>query len=162
MMLAATFRSSTSSCGTGSTKQGGVVAEHQQSLFGKMSLESSQQKTTPSGVSSEDCLGAMTPLKLKTASGLKQAFCVQKPSEWVGESLTPNTLPWLNGVGESFSLPCLVNLSQVLEVADVHPRYFLSAKACSGILRRAERRGKELPEQLRLALAATADHQTTT
>ena len=31
-------------------------------------------------------------------------------------------------------------------------RYKLSAKACSGILRRAEKRGKELPEILRTAL----------
>lgn len=132
------------------------MADHQQSLFGKTSPESSQQKTTPLGASSEDCLGAMTPLKLKTANGLKQAFCVQKPSEWVGESLTPSTLPWLNGVGESFSLPCLVNLSQVLEVEDVHPRYFLSAKACLGILRRAKSRGKALPEMLQAALERVA------
>ena len=33
-----------------------------------------------------------------------------------------------------------------------HPKYYLSAKACLGILRRAEKRGKELPEILRLAL----------
>ena len=31
-------------------------------------------------------------------------------------------------------------------------KYFLSAKACAGILRRAEKKGKKLPEKLRLAL----------
>ena len=42
-------------------------------------------------------------------------------------------------------------LSQILE--DSPPRkYCLSAKACDGILRRAERRGKELPPELKKAL----------
>jgi site-specific DNA-cytosine methylase len=42
-------------------------------------------------------------------------------------------------------------LSQVLE-ATAPPRFSLSAKAASGILRRAERRGKTLPEALKTAL----------
>ena len=42
-------------------------------------------------------------------------------------------------------------LSQILE--DSAPRkYYLSAKACAGILNRANKRGKELPEILRQAL----------
>ena len=44
-------------------------------------------------------------------------------------------------------------LSQILEECP-HPRYSLSAKACDGILRRAERRNKELPDALRIALEA--------
>lgn len=35
-------------------------------------------------------------------------------------------------------------------------KFYLSPKACSGILRRAEKRGRELPEQLRQALAQVA------
>ena len=35
---------------------------------------------------------------------------------------------------------------------NVPEKYFLSEKACQGVLRRAERRGKELPTPLRLAL----------
>jgi hypothetical protein len=46
------------------------------------------------------------------------------------------------------------SLSDILETGDVPQRYFLSAKACAGILRRAEKRGKLLPEQLRNALLA--------
>ena len=42
-------------------------------------------------------------------------------------------------------------LSQILEDT-AHPKYSLSAKACLGILRRAEKRGKELPSELREAL----------
>ena len=33
-----------------------------------------------------------------------------------------------------------------------HPKYYLTRKACLGILRRASERGKRLPEQLRIAL----------
>lgn len=43
------------------------------------------------------------------------------------------------------------HLSQILE-AEPHPKYCLSAKACQGILDRAARRGKDLPEALKAAL----------
>ena len=42
-------------------------------------------------------------------------------------------------------------LSQIL-VDEAHPKYSLSAKACQGILNRANRRGKKLPEILQKAL----------
>jgi hypothetical protein len=45
-------------------------------------------------------------------------------------------------------------LSDILETGDVPQRYFLSATACKGILRRAAKRGKELPEPLMRALEA--------
>lgn len=45
-------------------------------------------------------------------------------------------------------------LWQILQ-ADAPEKYYLSAKACAGILRRAERRGKTLPKMLREALEET-------
>lgn len=42
-------------------------------------------------------------------------------------------------------------LSQILEDSP-HQKYYLSAKACRGILNRAARRGKDLPEALKAAL----------
>ena len=42
-------------------------------------------------------------------------------------------------------------LSQIL-VDDPLPKYSLSARACEGILKRAEKRGKELPRELKEAL----------
>ena len=42
-------------------------------------------------------------------------------------------------------------LSQILEVTP-HPKYSLSARACQGILNRAEKRGKKLPELLEKTL----------
>lgn len=50
------------------------------------------------------------------------------------------------------------SLSDVLEpTADVPPKFFLSERACRGILRRAEKRGRELPCQLQLALTEAAN-----
>ena len=48
------------------------------------------------------------------------------------------------------------SLSDVLETGDVPQRYFLSAKACRGILRRAEKRGKDLPAALKSALQSVS------
>lgn len=59
-----------------------------------------------------------------------------------GECLTLSTLEF-----PSVAVAC--SLSDILETGAVPQRFFLSAKACAGILRRAEKRGKELPQQLR-------------
>ena len=69
------------------------------------------------------------------------------------ECLMLNTLEWP-------SAAAVCSLSDILETGDVPPRYFLSAKACRGILRRSERRGKTLPGQLQAALLAVAEDQS--
>ena len=65
---------------------------------------------------------------------------------WPGGFLTLSTLEYPSAGGESSSL------RDVLETQPVPPKFYLSAKACEGILRRAERRGKKLPEPLERAL----------
>ena len=50
-------------------------------------------------------------------------------------------------------------MSQIL-LAQVPETYYLSPKACLGILRRASARGKELPEVLKLALERQANGLT--
>ena len=57
----------------------------------------------------------------------------------------------MRNTGEYPSAAKESTLSQILE-ADAPKKYYLSAKACAGILRRAERRGKALPPMLREAL----------
>lgn len=52
------------------------------------------------------------------------------------------------------------SLSGILETGEVDRRFFLSAKACKGILRRAEKRGKALPTILRRALEQVAEDST--
>ena len=80
--------------------------------------------------------------------------------------LVPSSGRWLNsGMGgptgsltlstlEFPSAAVASSLSDILETGVVPQRFFLSATACQGILRRAEKRGKNLPETLRLALEA--------
>ena len=63
---------------------------------------------------------------------------------WLGECMTRNT-------GESPNVAVVSRLSQILEETP-QEKYCLSAKACQGILRRAERRGKDLPEMLKAVL----------
>ena len=63
---------------------------------------------------------------------------------WCGELMTRNT-------GECPNAAVVSRLSQILEETP-HPKYNLTAKACQGILRRAERRGKDLQKLLKAVL----------
>ena len=72
------------------------------------------------------------------------------------ECWTLNTCEWGDGPEPSRSAGDVSSLSDVLETGPVPPRFSLSAKACNGILRRAERRGKALPAMLKAALERVA------
>jgi len=61
----------------------------------------------------------------------------------------------MRSFGEYPSAAVESRLSQILEDTP-HPKYSLSAKACAGILRRAEWRGKKLPPELEAALVRQA------
>ena len=68
------------------------------------------------------------------------------------EKIIPSRgVPSMPSIGESPSVAVASTLSQILQVG-VPEKYYLSAKACEGILRRAERRGKILPPMLKEAL----------
>ena len=118
----------------------------QDSLFGRTSPEPS--------VAIRDRISGQSLKKSETPKFQCLSLVDGQPPEWLelkppilrGESLTLNTTESPSVVVESF-------LSQILE-EQVPERYFLSARACQGILRRAERRGKKLPEQLEVALIA--------
>ena len=83
---------------------------------------------------------------LKTANGRTQEWqnCLSVKSH--GASSTHNIGEFPNVVAES-------SLSRILQPRqDVREKYYLSPKACEGILRRARERGKELPSELKEAL----------
>jgi len=70
------------------------------------------------------------------------------------EFLTLNTCEW-TGFGEpSHSDDGVSFLSEIVETGDLPQRFFLTRKACEGILRRAEKRGRVLPAALHEALEA--------
>lgn len=120
----------------------------QLSLFGKTCQEHSPQtRETTSDASSKSSLksaGTAQYLDLTKASGN------QPERSWVtvtasrGGNSTRNT-------GECPSVARESTLWQILQ-ADAPEKYYLSARACKGILRRAERRGKALPPMLLEAL----------
>ena len=66
----------------------------------------------------------------------------------LGACTTPNISAQHSGAGACF-------LSAILQ-ENVPEKYSLSPKACAGILRRAERRGKDLPPLLKAALMQQA------
>ncbi len=66
----------------------------------------------------------------------------------------------MHSFGESPREENVSRLSQILEDS-AHPKYSLSARACQGILNRAERRGKELPPELMEALIAQSASKET-
>jgi hypothetical protein len=69
---------------------------------------------------------------------------------------TLSTSEWNHILAPSLKDEGVCSLSDILETGDVPRRYFLSAKACLGILRRAEKRGKDLPPALLRALQQVA------
>ncbi len=87
------------------------------------------------------------------AGNLLDEFYWEILSPWRGESLILNTGPApRSGAAGS-------TLWSILE-AQPHPRYYLSPKACQGILRRSSEREKELPWKLNQALKIQAGLMT--
>ena len=116
---------------------------------GKTCLEHSQATAVatskPSSKPSAKCAIPMLQyLNLKVGNGL-----MQEPS-WEMVTALPGGSTMLN-FGESPSEERGSTLSQILDL-NAPEKYSLSKKACAGILRRAEKRGKTLPDMLRDAL----------
>ena len=82
---------------------------------------------------------------LEPSSGRWQNSGMGSPTE----CLTLSISEWPKDAG-------VCSLSDTLETGNVPQRFFLSARACQGILRRAEKLGKKLPEQLQRALETVA------
>lgn len=121
------------------------------SSFGRMCQELSQATEVKTSQQSSK--------KQSKSSARKPPMCLYLKRD--GLNPDASTTRWADGVllGEfttrSFGeYPREENaslLSQILEDSP-HQKYFLSEKACLGILKRAERRGKELPPELKEAL----------
>lgn len=95
-----------------------------------------------------------------SSNRMSRCLCLKKHDgptptfTWETDGALHTELSMLN-TGESPNAVVESTLSQILQVEALE-KYYLSAKACEGILRRAERRGKSFPEVLRLALERQA------
>lgn len=119
------------------TWSGRTSPAHSQAMAAKTSAPSSKKRRTSSN---QNALF----LDLRTENGRTP------DASWATDGPLHGAYT-MRSFGESPSVAVESRLSQILE-AEVHPKYYLSAKACEGILRRAERRGKELPPMLKDAL----------
>lgn len=108
------------------------VSQNQDFLYLDCRKSGNGQKQEPLTVMGGLSLGELTTLKTG-----------EKPSETAVQEMLSVWGP--HSVAEES------RLSQILE-ANPLPKYNLTAKACLGILRRAERRGKDLPEWLKQVL----------
>ena len=116
---------------------------------GKTSPErSAQTKARTSELSSKKPRKSQTkpPLFLDLT---KESGLTAEPSWEMGGALLGEYS--MHSFGVSHSVAVESRLSQILE-DNPHPKYCLSVRAVMGILRRANRRGKELPNTLRRAL----------
>lgn len=86
-------------------------------------------------------------LNLKAESGQTQEKSWEMRSPLRGECLTLN-------IGEFANEENASTLSQILQ-ENVPEKYYLSKKACQGILRRASARGKQLPTDVKDCVGAT-------
>lgn len=109
----------------------------------------------PGGSSGKMCPASLAPTEERTSkrsSGklMKSGILAH------GECWTLNTCEWTDTLVPFRKEEGVCSLSDILESGDIPPRYFLSKGACTGILRRAERRGKKLPAVLEEALRRQA------
>jgi hypothetical protein len=142
------------------------------------SLASEREWLTHGGTSPSPILPLLTAIGPSGWSGrTSPAFCrrtedgILEPSSegWQNSGMGSHGEFWTLSTSEHAAFPepfpndaGVCSLSQILETGDVPQQYFLSPKACRGILRRAAKRGKELPSQLRLALEQVAMQQEET
>lgn len=104
----------------------------------------------PSVVSWESLSAQIIPCVHQTAAaGRVQAWLPGHGHGRLGGFSILNILDWPNDAS-------VCSLSQVLEKGPIPLRYYLSAKACAGILQRASKRDKTLPAQLERALREVA------
>ncbi len=89
----------------------------------------------------------------KTSAACSKAW-MNSGTVWHGECLTRSSSEWPSDAA-------VCSLSGILETG-VPQKYFLSPRACAGILRRAEKRGKPLPRELKDALERQAVPSTGT
>lgn len=119
---------------------GKTCPEHSAATKDKTSRQSSKR----SSASQSRKPPILKCLKKAGTPGAATTMKWEDDGAWLGECMTRNT-------GESPNVAVVSRLSQILEETP-QEKYSLSAKACQGILRRAERRGKDLPETLKAVL----------
>lgn len=141
---------------------------------GKTSLGCYQCQITPSAIFLAASLGRTVPSSLAhdlnkdgplpTGAGTRKPISTYRvgrslvllldpKGQSAGGSSMPNFSEWPNDAAVSF-------LSEVLEKDSIPQKYYSSSAACAGILNRSEKRKRQLPPLLRMALEHVASTTT--
>lgn len=104
-------------------------------------------------------LGSSTKMSPVSCHLEEDGTLVPSSGKWKNSGMGGPTESWTRVTSESPNDDVVSSLLDVLEeIGTVQERYYLSPKACSGILRRAQKRNKKLPKELDLALRARAGY----
>tara|TARA_R110002110_G_scaffold282131_1_gene496584 strand:- start:27 stop:533 length:507 start_codon:yes stop_codon:yes gene_type:complete len=148
------------------TMQGDMFSKDQTSSMGASPAKTYQwqgivrdwlEKGVDSGMSSIASLasllphGALSKMSLACFPLTKEKILPSYSGAWKSWGSVHNGECWTADFLVSPNEGVESSLSDILET-DPHPKYFLSAKACKGIKRRAKDRGKEIPKSLEEAL----------
>jgi hypothetical protein len=110
------------------------------------------------------CLHTLQSLNVSNLDGLsgkmslvschltEEKILVPSSERWGSWGMSGHTESWTLNGSEWPKDADVCSLSHILEKGTLPQRFYLSPKACAGILRRAEKRGKELPPMLKQAL----------
>ena len=102
---------------------------------------------------SSNLVGSSWRTSLASCRQTEDATWESSSGRWENSGMGSPTECWTLSTSEWPNDGDVCSLSDVLETTGAHlAKYWLSAKACAGILRRAERRGKSLPAMLDQAL----------
>ena len=136
----------------------------EQVSFCDLGIWSGKMSTEPSQATAEK---TSQPSSKKPSASQNRKPPILKCLKKVGTPGGDTTMKWeddgalrgecsMRNTGESPNVAVESRLSQILE-ATPHGKYCLSGKACQGILRRAERRGKDLPPVLKAVLLTQSE-----
>ena len=104
--------------------------------------------------------GSSSKTSLASCRHMEDGIWVPSSGRWQTSGMASPGACWTLSTSESPSDAAASSLSDILEPHGEHLRkYFLSPRACRGILRRSQERGRALPERLREALEAVASRQ---
>ncbi len=134
---------------THDTPSGKTFRERFRAIRGETSSPSSVRSSKPPVATELMYLNLGGGVRQENLLGETPVASWEKVIRLRGECWTPNT-------GESPKDAAESSLSAILQES-APEKYFLSARACEGILRRAEKRGKKLPLMLWEALVETVE-----
>lgn len=135
-----------------------AAVQHRQALT-KTTKKRSPTRSSPStgdgtSPSSSQRSPGSTPPSPREAGG-RSGSAAGRSEQPLGVCMTASGTAWPSAGKE-----CISSLSEILWTGPVPPKFYLSSRACRGILLRAERRGRTLPAMLKEALEQMASRMS--